>query len=210
MLFLDELPEFKRSTLEVLRQPLEDGKVTIARAAGTVTFPAEFMLVAAMNPCPCGYYGDLKRECRCGAAAVLRYRQRISGPLLDRIDLHVDVPTVEYKELTTGDAGESSEVIRKRVEHCRAIQAERFKNDKGVHTNSAMTPRLIKKHCELDAEGGHFLEHAMGEMNFSARAHDRILKVARTLADLGGLNKISADNVLEAVQYRTLDRKLWV
>ena len=210
VLFLDELPEFKRSTLEVLRQPLEDGKVTIARAAGTVTFPAQFMLVAAMNPCPCGYYGDLKRECRCGAAAVLRYRQRISGPLLDRIDLHVDVPTVEYKELTTGDAGESSEVIRKRVEHCRAIQAERFKNDKGVHTNSAMTPRLIKKHCELDAEGGHFLEHAMGEMNFSARAHDRILKVARTLADLGGLNKISADNVLEAVQYRTLDRKLWV
>ena len=210
VLFMDELPEFKRSTLEVLRQPLEDGKVTIARAAGTVTFPAQFMLVAAMNPCPCGYYGDLKRGCRCGVAVVLRYRQRISGPLLDRIDLHVDVPSVAYKELTTGDTGESSQMIRERVELCRAVQTERFKSDKGVNTNSAMTPRLIKKHCELDAEGGHFLEHSMGEMNFSARAHDRILKVARTLADLGGLDKISADNVLEAVQYRTLDRKLWV
>jgi len=130
--------------------------------------------------------------------------------LLDRIDLHVDVPSVAYKELTNGDAGKSSQMIRERVERCRAVQTERFKADKGVNTNSAMTPRLIKKHCELDAEGGHFLEHSMGEMNFSARAHDRILKVARTLADLGGLDKISADNVLEAVQYRTLDRKLWV
>ena len=162
------------------------------------------------DPCPCGYYGDLKRGCRCGVAVVLRYRQRISGPLLDRIDLHVDVPSVAYKELTTGDTGESSQMIRERVERCRAVQTERFKTDKGINTNSAMTPRLIKKHCELDAEGGHFLEHSMGEMNFSARAHDRILKVARTLADLGGLDKISADNVLEAVQYRTLDRKLWV
>lgn len=162
------------------------------------------------NPCPCGYYGDLKRECRCGAPVVQRYRQRISGPLLDRIDLHVDVPSVEYKELTTGAAGESSEVIRSRVERCRQIQSERFRKDAGVSTNSGMTPRLIKKHCELDAEGGQFLEHHMGEMNFSARAHDRILKVARTLADLGGQEKISADNVMEAVQYRTLDRKLWV
>ncbi|MFZ4595762.1 MAG: YifB family Mg chelatase-like AAA ATPase [Verrucomicrobiaceae bacterium] len=210
VLFLDELPEFRRSTLEVMRQPLEDGKVTITRAAGSVTFPAGFMLVAAMNPCPCGFYGDLKRECRCGVPVVQRYRQRISGPLLDRIDLHVDVPSVEYKELTSGAAGESSEIIRARVEQCRAVQAERFAKDKGIHTNSAMTPRLIKKHCELDAEGAHFLEHHMNEMNFSARAHDRILKVARTLADLGGHERIIADNIMEAVQYRSLDRKLWV
>ncbi len=210
VLFLDELPEFRRSTLEVMRQPLEDGKVTIARAAATVTFPASFMLVAAMNPCPCGYYGDLKRECRCGAPVVQKYRQRISGPLLDRIDLHVDVPTVEYKELSSGAAGESSADIRERVVRCRNIQAERFKKDAGIHTNSAMTSRLMKKHCELEAEGAHFLEHQMGEMNFSARAHDRILKVARTLADLGGREMISCDDVMEAVQYRTLDRKLWV
>jgi magnesium chelatase family protein len=157
VLFLDELPEFRRSTLEVMRQPLEDGKVTITRAAGSVTFPAGFMLVAAMNPCPCGYYGDLKRECRCGVPVVQRYRQRISGPLLDRIDLHIDVPAVEYKELTAGSSGETSEVIRVRVERCRAVQSERFSKDKGVHTNSSMTPRLIKKHCELDAEGAHFL-----------------------------------------------------
>ena len=209
VLFLDELPEFRRSTLEVLRQPLEDGKVTISRAAGSVTFPAQFMLVAAMNPCPCGYYGDSKRECRCGPPLVQRYRQRISGPLLDRIDLHVEVPLVDYKALTTHDGGEGSEIICKRVETAREVQAERFAKSHGVHTNSSMTSKLIKKHCELDAEGSGFLEHAMGEMNFSARAHDRILKVARTLADLGGNEKISADNVLEAIGYRTLDRNLW-
>jgi magnesium chelatase family protein len=210
VLFLDELPEFRRSTLEVMRQPLEDGKVTITRAVGSVTFPAAFMLVSAMNPCPCGYYGDTKRECRCGVQTVQRYRQRISGPLLDRIDLHVDVPTVDYKELSSGAAGESSATIRERVERARHVQAERFAKDKGIHTNSAMTPRLIKKHCELDAEGAQFLEHHMTEMNFSARAHDRILKVARTLADLAGIEKINGNNVMEAVQYRTLDRRLWV
>jgi len=209
VLFLDELPEFRRSTLEVLRQPLEDGKVTISRAAGSMTFPAEFMLVAAMNPCPCGYYGDLKRECRCGPPMIVRYRQRISGPLLDRIDLHVEVPLVDYKALADSAPGETSAAIRARVEQARAIQAERFTGIKGTHTNSAMTPRLIKKHCELDAEGSGCLEHAMAEMNFSARAHDRILKVARTLADLGGHDKITADNVLEAIGYRTLDRKMW-
>ncbi len=209
VLFLDELPEFRRSTLEVMRQPLEDGKVTIARAAATATFPAQFMLVAAMNPCPCGYYGDAKRECRCGPIVVQRYRQRISGPLLDRIDLHVDVPTVDIKALRDDTPSEASADIRVRVERVRAIQAERFAKDKGVHTNSAMSPRHIKKHCELDAEGAQIMEHSMGQMNFSARAHDRILKVARTLADLGGLEKISADNVAEAIQYRTLDRNLW-
>jgi magnesium chelatase family protein len=183
VLFLDELPEFRRSTLEVMRQPLEDGKVTIARAVATVTFPAQFMLVAAMNPCPCGYYGDLKRECRCGPVVIQKYRQRISGPLLDRIDLHVEVPAVEYKTLSSTEQSESSESIRERVEKARGAQRERYAKERGIHTNSAMTPRLIRKHCELDTDGAGFLEHAMTNMNFSARAHDRILKVSRTLAD---------------------------
>jgi len=209
VLFLDELPEFRRSTLEVMRQPLEDGKVTIARAAATVTFPAMYMLVSAMNPCPCGYYGSLKRECRCGPAIIQRYRQRISGPLLDRIDLHVEVPTVEYKTLTSTEETESSTSIRARVENARSIQRERFKRERGVHTNSSMTPRLIRKHCELDAEAAGYLEHAMTSMNFSARAHDRILKVARTLADLAGEEMITGNHVLEAINYRTLDRALW-
>ncbi len=209
VLFLDELPEFRRSTLEVMRQPLEDGRVTISRAVGTVTFPSQFMLVAAMNPCQCGYYGDPKRACRCSSVMIQRYRQRISGPLLDRIDLHVEVPLVEYKALSSREAGEASATIRERVEQARAIQTERFQGIQSVATNSAMTPRLIKKHCELESEGAGFLEHAMSQMNFSARAHDRILKVARTLADLKGLERIDADSVLEAVNYRTLDRNLW-
>jgi magnesium chelatase family protein len=209
VLFLDELPEFRRSTLEVLRQPLEDGKVTISRAAGSMTFPAEFMLVAAMNPCPCGYYGDLKRECRCGPVQVQRYRQRISGPLLDRIDLHVEVPLIDYKELATSEAGEASVVIRERVERVRALQRERFADDWGVATNSAMNPKDLKKWCQLDKEGGEYLDHAMNEMDFSARAYDRILKVARTLADLDAEEKILANHVLEGIQYRSLDRDLW-
>ncbi|MFZ4764680.1 MAG: YifB family Mg chelatase-like AAA ATPase, partial [Roseimicrobium sp.] len=209
VLFLDELPEFRRSTLEVMRQPLEDGKVTISRAAGSVTFPAQFMLVAAMNPCPCGYYGDRKRECRCGPTVILKYRQRISGPLLDRIDLHVEVPAVDYKTLTSTEREESSESIRDRVEKARAIQRQRFAKENGIHTNAAMTPRLIRQHCELDAESSSLIEHAMSDQNFSARAHDRILKVSRTLADLKGYEHIQSDNVLEAIGYRTLDRALW-
>lgn len=209
VLFLDELPEFRRSTLEVLRQPLEDGRVTISRAAGTMTFPAAALLVAAMNPCQCGFFGDSKRACRCSSTMIQRYRQRISGPLLDRIDLHVDVPLVDYKALSNTAAEESSEAIRQRVERVREVQAERFKGQKSTHTNSSMTPRLIKKHCELDDECAGLLEHAMSEMNFSARAHDRILKVARTLADLKGMEKIDSDSVLEAIGYRTLDRNLW-
>lgn len=209
VLFLDELPEFRRSTLEVMRQPLEDGKVTISRAAGTVTFPAGSLVVAAMNPCKCGFYGDLKRACRCTSVMIQRYRQRISGPLLDRIDLHVDVPLVEYKALTKAEDSESSECIRIRVENARQIQAQRFKGIQGIRTNSAMTPRLIKKHCALDAESSALLENVMSELSFSARAHDRILKVARTLADLQSAEMISADHLLEAVNYRTLDRNLW-
>lgn len=209
VLFLDELPEFRRSTLEVMRQPLEDGKVTISRAVGSVTFPASFLLVSAMNPCPCGYFGDSKRACRCGTPMIQKYRQRISGPLLDRIDLHVEVPLVEYRALAQTEPAESSSIIRQRVEQARQVQIQRFQGLKGIHTNSAMTPRLIKRHCELDAESSALMEQAMGNMNFSARAHDRILKVARTLADLRGLEKIDADCVLEAVNYRTLDRNLW-
>lgn len=209
ILFMDELPEFRRSTLEVLRQPLEDGQVTISRAAGKLTFPARFMLVAAMNPCPCGYYGDLKRECRCSPNQIAKYRDRISGPLLDRIDLHVEVPLIEYDELSKSEIGESSSDIRKRVEKARAIQNDRYQSGVGVSVNADLTPKLMREYCQLDAEGKKYLEHAMNEMNFSARAHDRILKVSRTLADLDGESTILAKHVLEAIQYRTLDRNLW-
>jgi magnesium chelatase family protein len=209
VLFLDELPEFRRQTLEVMRQPLEDGQVTISRAAGSLTFPARFMLVAAMNPCPCGYYGDLKRECRCSNRQIETYRQRISGPLLDRIDLHVEVPLVDFRELSSSaHSGEKSVVIRERVIAARGIQLERFRKFSNS-TNSAMGSRQVREHCQLSAEGNGYLEHAMEEMNFSARAHDRILKVARTLADLSGSPEIRPNDILEAIQYRSLDRKLF-
>jgi magnesium chelatase family protein len=206
ILFLDELPEFRRSTLEVMRQPLEDGKVTISRAMGTMTFPARFMLIAAMNPCPCGYYGDLKRECRCSPITIQRYRSRISGPLLDRIDLHVEVPLVEFRDLSKADGGETSATIRERVETARAIQVARFKGQKNVTSNSAMTPRLMKQYCQITQESQAILERSMDELNFSARAHDRILKVARTLADLDGKESIEEMHLLESINYRTLDR----
>ena len=208
VLFLDELPEFRRQTLEVLRQPLEDGHVTISRAAGSLTFPCQCLLVAALNPCPCGYYGDPKRECRCSPVQIDRYRQRISGPLLDRIDLHVEVPLLEYKELNNGDGGEKSEVVRERVIEARDRQLRRFKNDQGVNCNATIPSRLMRGYCGLDSETSAYLEQVMGELNFSARAHDRILKVARTLADLEGAENIQMQHLLEAVQYRTLDRKL--
>jgi len=208
VLFLDELPEFRRTTLEVMRQPLEDGHVTISRAAGSLTFPARFMLVAAMNPCPCGYHGDVKRQCRCSPRQIESYRQRISGPLLDRIDLHVEVPLVDYRELSSASpGGEPSAAIRDRVRHARELQHRRFK--KAGRTNATMGARQVREHCKLDAEGGSYLEHAMEQLNFSARAHDRILKVARTLADLGGSEAIRPDDVLEAIQYRSLDRNLF-
>ena len=209
VLFLDELPEFRRQTLEVMRQPLEDGHVTISRAAGSLTFPARFMLVAAMNPCPCGYYGDLKRECRCSPRQIETYRQRISGPLLDRIDLHVEVPLVDFRELSSDtNLGEKSESIRQRVIAARGIQLERFRKFSNS-TNSAMGSRQVRQHCKLTPEANGYLEHAMEEMNFSARAHDRILKVARTLADLAGATDIRPNDILEAIQYRSLDRKLF-
>ena len=209
VLFLDELPEFKRSTLEVLRQPLEDRRVTVSRAAGTLTFPASVMLVAAMNPCACGYFGDPKRECRCSPKQVENYRNRISGPLLDRIDIHVEAPAVEYKELSSEERAESSEAIRERVLRARKLQQERFAGKPKCRANAQMTHGLLRTHCKLDAEGRELLRRAMEELHLSARAYDRILKVARTIADLAESKDIRPPQVLEAIQYRTLDRNLW-
>ncbi len=210
VLFLDELPEFKRSTLEVMRQPLEDGKVTISRAAGSLTFPSEFMLVAAMNPCPCGYFGDLKRECRCSPVQVQRYRQRISGPLLDRIDLHIEVPAVEYKDISSTRTEEGSATIRERVAQARERQHARFGTDAKTNCNARMGPRLIKQHCKLSDDSQELIRIAMTELNLSARAYDRILKVSRTIADLARAEDITSEHVSEAIQYRTFDRTLWV
>jgi magnesium chelatase family protein len=212
VLFLDELPEFDRSVLEVLRQPLEDQRVTISRAAMSLTFPASFMMAAAMNPCPCGYWGDPTRECRCTPLQIQRYIGRISGPLLDRIDIHVDVPAVRFKELTARDVPESEDSarIRQRVTHARLMQRERFHLEEGVYSNAQMTPRLIRRYCSVDAESERLLESAMSRLGLSARAYDRILKVSRTIADLEGSEKILSAHVAEAVGYRSLDRTYWV
>ncbi len=208
VLFLDELPEFRRSTLEVMRQPLEDGQVTISRAQGTMTFPSEFMLIAAMNPCPCGYLGDPKRACQCSSSMVQRYRNRISGPLLDRIDLHIEVPAVGIEQMQATHEEESSATIRERVAHARRVQHARFKNKAGgALSNARMSPRQIREHCRLDAQTAEMLKNAMLEMHLSARAYDRILKVARTIADLAESATIGAEHLYEAIQYRALDRK---
>ena len=210
VLFLDELPEFDRSVLEVLRQPLEDQKVTISRAAMSLTFPASFMLAAAMNPCPCGFWNDPTRECRCTPLQIQRYVGRISGPLLDRIDIHIDVPAVRFKELR-GDApaGEGSADIRARVIHARERQLERLRGD-GIFANAQMASRHIRRHCRLDAESERMLESAMTRQGLSARAYDRILKVSRTIADLDAAEYIRPAHVAEAVGYRSLDRTYWV
>src|SRR5881227_2193056 len=198
VLFLDELPEFHRSTLEVMRQPLEDGRVTVSRAAGSVTFPSEFMLVAAMNPCPCGYFGDLKRECRCGPNQVQRYRQRISGPLLDRIDLHIEVPSIEYREMASERPEETSSAIRERVSAARKRQQTRFANDSKTNCNARMGTKHLKQWCKLDSDSQELIRVAMTELNLSARAYDRILKVARTIADLASTEAITVEHVSEA------------
>jgi len=209
VLFLDELPEFRRQTLEVLRQPLEDSRVTISRASGSLTFPADFMLIAAMNPCKCGYFGDPKRECRCSPNDVQRYRDRISGPLLDRIDIHVEVPAVQYQDISSKTPGESSAALRERVTKARELQRARFVKSPKVRCNSRMSAQLLKRHCALDEAAEGMMKMAMTELNFSARAYDRILKVARTIADLAESEHILADHVGEAIQYRTLDRNMW-
>ncbi len=211
VLFLDELPEFPRNVLEVMRQPLEDGTVCIARAAMALTFPSRFMLVAAMNPCPCGYFNDRSRECHCTPPIVQRYMSKISGPLMDRIDIHIDVPAVNYKEMRAGAEPEGSAHIRERVGRAREIQLGRFaacKREK-LYSNAQMTPRHIRNFCELSTECESLLERAMLQQGLTARAHDRILKVARTIADLEGTPSISPKHIAEAIQYRTLDRSFW-
>lgn len=213
VLFLDELPEFHRNVLEVMRQPLEDGVVTVSRANATVTFPCRFMLVAAMNPCPCGHYGDSKRQCRCTPIQMQRYRNKISGPLLDRIDIHVEVPAMEYQQLAAAEKGESSASIRERVMASRRIQEERFAKGprarKAIHCNAGMRARDVHKYCLLDDEAQQLLKAAMADLHLSARAYDRILKVARTIADLAAEEQVQADHVAEAIQYRSLDRQYW-
>jgi magnesium chelatase family protein len=208
VLFLDELPEFKRSALEVLRQPLEDGEVTISRSAGKITLPCCFMLVAAMNPCPCGYLGDARHECRCTPTQIQRYRSRISGPLLDRIDLHVDAPALSIAELRSEKPGETSAVMRSRIQAARTRQHTRFAGT-AVTSNARMNHAQIRRHCAIDATLGDLLQHAMEQLSLSARAYDRILKVARTITDLAGADRIAAPHLLEAIQYRSLDRTLF-
>ena len=203
VLFLDELPEFPRGVLEQLRQPLEEGSVTLARSNGTLTFPARLMLVAAMNPCPCGFYGDNTRECRCTPGIIQRYLAKVSGPLLDRIDLHIEVPAVAYKELRTQASGHTSAQIRERVEAAREVQRGRG------YYNSQIPPSQLRMHCALDDSGERTLETAVRRMNLSARAHDRMLRVARTIADLNGAENVSAKHLAEAVQFRNLDRNYW-
>ena len=208
VLFLDELPEFTKSAMEVLRQPLEDGTVTISRANGNYTYPCSVMFVAAMNPCPCGYFGHSGHACTCTPSMVSKYLSRVSGPLLDRLDLHIEVPAVAFEELSTKKAAENSAEIKKRVDAARAIQNERFAGT-GVTCNAKMTPALLQQHCQLDQTARHLLKNAFEKFGLSARAYDRVLKVARTIADLDGGGQIQSAHIAQAVQYRSLDRKYW-
>ena len=208
ILFLDELPEFNRRTLEVLRQPLEDQTVTISRAMGSVTFPASVMLVAAMNPCPCGFRGDPKRSCNCTPIQIERYLSRISGPLLDRIDIHIEVPNVPFRELSDSTEGTSSETMREMVVVARKRQSMRFEGN-STRVNGKMKPPQIRKYCKLQPDAEALLQHAMEEMGLSARAHDKILRISRTIADLEDSTEIAAVHLSEAINYRTLDRNYW-
>ena len=208
VLFLDELPEFKRTVLEVMRQPLEERRVTISRAKLSVDFPANFMLIASMNPCPCGYYNHPEKECVCGSGQVQRYLNKVSGPLLDRIDLHVEVTPVSFDEMTQNRKAESSETIRKRVTAAREIQHERFKGQ-GIHSNAMMGSQMVKEVCQINEAGKKLLKTAMERLGLSARAYDRILKVSRTIADLDGKESIGIEHLAEAIQYRSLDREGW-
>jgi magnesium chelatase family protein len=208
VLFLDELPEFKRDALEVLRQPLEDGTVTISRATASLSYPASCMMIASMNPCPCGYHGDTQRACACRPDQIQRYLQRISGPLLDRIDIHIEVPRLRHEELMGQSTGEPSKAIRARVQAARKVQQERFSKD-GIYANAAMQSKHLRRHCALNPEVRDLLRTAIQQLGLSARAYDRILKLSRTIADLAGIEAIQMPHVAEAIQYRTLDRKLW-
>lgn len=207
VLFLDELPEFRRNVLEALRQPIEDGHITITRSSTTATYPAKFMLVAAMNPCPCGYYTDQTRVCRCTPQQIRQYQARISGPLLDRIDIHIEVPSIRYKDLTGKSSGETSQEIKERIERARLIQKKRF-NSQDMQFNARMTDKQIKMHCTIDEVSQNLIEMAIEKLGLSARAYTKVLKVARTIADLEEEEKIQSSHIAEAIQYRNLDRKM--
>ncbi|MEY2828934.1 MAG: hypothetical protein RIQ33_792 [Bacteroidota bacterium] len=209
VLFLDELPEFKRTVLEVLRQPMEERRITISRAKFSVDYPASFMLVSAMNPCPCGFFNHPEKECVCPPGTVQKYLNRISGPLLDRIDLHVEVTPVSFNELTTERISEKSEAVRERVIKARLIQEERYKTNAEIHCNAQMSSKMLKEICVINAAGQTLLKTAMERLGLSARAYDRILKVSRTIADLAGSDEIKVEHLAEAIQYRSLDRESW-
>jgi magnesium chelatase family protein len=209
VLFLDELPEFKRTVLEVMRQPLEDRKIVISRAKSSIDYPANFMLIAAMNPCPCGFYNHPEKKCLCAPGTVQKYLSRISGPLLDRIDIHIEVVPVPFEKLSDMSKGETSEQIRERVINARKIQTDRFLDSKNIHCNAMMTTQQQKKFCRLDGTGESVLKEAMQRLGLSARAYDRILKVARTIADLEASTNIQWQHIAEAIQYRSLDRDGW-
>jgi magnesium chelatase family protein len=209
VLFLDELPEFKRTVLEVMRQPMEERRVSISRAKVAVDFPASFMLVASMNPCPCGFYNHPERECTCPPGGVQKYLNKISGPLLDRIDLHVEVTPVAFSELSSTKPQENSAAIRDRVIKARDVQAQRYKNNPGIYCNAQISSKMLKEICVIDTVGANLLKAAMQKLNLSARAYDRILKVARTIADLAGNENIKPEHLAEAIQYRSLDREGW-
>ncbi len=208
VLFLDEIPEFRRDVLELLREPLEDGKVTISRVNSTITYPSKMMLIASMNPCPCGYYGSKDKVCNCTNEQISKYMNKISGPLLDRIDIHIEVQAIKYDELSQDRPSESSDEIKKRVDKARKIQLERYKSD-GIICNSELSSELIRKYCKLDEESKELLKVAFEKLGFSARAHDRVLKLARTIADLDESENIEKKHLAEAIQYRNLDRKFW-
>ncbi|MCB0695933.1 MAG: YifB family Mg chelatase-like AAA ATPase [Chitinophagaceae bacterium] len=209
VLFLDELPEFKRTVLEVMRQPMEERRVTISRAKVSIDFPASFMLIASMNPCPCGYFNHPEKECTCSAQMVQRYLNKVSGPLLDRIDLHVEVTPVSFNELSSSKTSEQSDSVRGRVIKAREIQSRRFESNEGIHSNAQMSSKLLKEICVINPVGQTLLKTAMDRLNLSARAYDRILKVSRTIADLEGSEEIKPEHLAEAIQYRSLDREGW-